>query len=95
MNRDPKKLLLGILIGILSPIIGFVLWVEIVGTYDLEKAVELIIKGSLYSEVISLSAIMNMPVLLLFLKLNKVFIARGILLATLILSFVVLFMKLF
>lgn len=88
---DKKQMLYGALIGMIVPPIAFVLWVLLLTDYGIEKAVDLVVKGNLYSEVLSLSAIANMIVFYIFLK--KIFIARGILLITLFLAFVVLATK--
>ncbi len=90
---DKKQMLYGALLGAIVPPIAFVLWVLLLTNYGVERALDLVVKGSLYSEVLSLSAIANMLVFYFFLNKNKIFIARGILLITIILAFIVLVTK--
>jgi hypothetical protein len=91
---DKKQMLYGALLGAVVPPIAFVLWVLLFTDYSIERALDLVVKGSLYSEVLSLSAIANMIIFYIFLNKNKIFIARGILLITIFLAFVVLATKL-
>ena len=88
-----KNLFLGLLIATLVPVIGFLIWVEYLTKYELQQAVDLIVRGSLYSEILSLSAISNLPVFLIFIRKNKFDIARGMLLMTLIFALVVIVLK--
>lgn len=90
---DKKQLLLGGLFGIIVPPIAFVIWVLLFTDYNLTKAIDLVVEGNLYSEVLSLSAIANMIIFYLFLNKNKIFLARGVLLITIFLAFVVLVTK--
>ena len=90
---DKKQMLYGALFGAVVPLIAFVLWVLLFTDYSIERALDLVVKGSLYSEVLSLSAIANMIIFYIFLNKNKIFIARGILLITIFLAFVVLATK--
>ncbi len=90
---DKKQILLGAFFGILVPPIAFVIWVLLLTDYSIIKAVELVVDGNLYSEVLSLSAIANMIIFYLFLNKNKIFLARGVLLITIFLAIVVLVTK--
>lgn len=90
---DKKQMLYGALLGAMVPPIAFVIWVLLLTDYSIERAVDLVVKGSLYSEVLSLSAIANMIIFYVSLNKNKIFLARGILLITIFLAFVVLATK--
>ena len=90
---DKKAMLYGALLGIIVPPIAFVIWVFLLTSYNLDEAVDLVIVGNLYSEVLSLSAIANMIIFYIFLNKNKIFVARGVLLMTIFLAFVVLVTK--
>ncbi|MCK5782227.1 MAG: hypothetical protein KAH10_06525 [Flavobacteriales bacterium] len=91
---NKKEMLIGFITGLLMPPIGFVIWVLIFTSYSVEKAASLVVQGSLYSEVLSLSAMANMLILYLFLNNKKYFAGRGVLLATILLSLVVVATKL-
>jgi len=91
---DKKQIIYGALLGLIVPPIAFVLWVLLLTDYGVERALDLVVKGGLYSEVLSLSAIANMIVFYVFLNKNKIFVARGVLLITIFLALVVLATKL-
>jgi len=90
---EKKQLITGAIIGLIVPPIAFAIWVLLLTSYGLQKAIDLVVTGGLYSEVLSLSAVANMIVFYLFLNKNKIFIARGIILITIFLAFIVLVMK--
>ena len=90
---DKKQLAIGIIVGLIVPVIAFMLWVILFTKYEVLEAVDLVRTGGLYSSVLSLSAIANMGVLYFFLNKNKIFISRGILLITIFLAFIVLITK--
>lgn len=92
---NSRDLIIGVVLGIITPIIAFAFWVYIFSEYELLKALELVVKGNLYSEVISLSAIANFLIMLLLLNRKDYAKGRGVLLATILLSFVVILFKLF
>ena len=90
---DKKQMLYGVLLGAIVPPIAFVSWVLLLTDYSVDRAIDLVVKGSLFSEVLSLSAIANMIIFYISLNKNKIFLARGILLITIFLAFVVLITK--
>jgi len=85
----------GAIIGLITPLIAFAGWVYLFSDFEIKKAIELVIKGNLYSEVISLSAIANFVVMLILLNRKDYAKGNGVLLATILLSFVVISLKLF
>ena len=90
---DKKQMLIGAIFGIIVPPIAFVIWVLLLTDNSVMEAIELVKKGNLYSEVLSLSAIANMIIFYLFINQNKIFLARGVLLMTIFLAFIVLATK--
>ncbi len=90
---DKKQMIIGAIWGIVVPPIAFVIWVFSLTDFSIPEALNLVVRGKLYSEVLSLSAIANMIVFYIFLNKNKVFVARGILLITILIAFVVLVTK--
>jgi len=90
---DKKQMLIGAIFGIIVPPIAFVIWVLSLTDNSVMEAIELVKKGNLYSEVLSLSAIANMIIFYLFINQNKIFLSRGVLLMTIFLAFIVLATK--
>lgn len=92
---DKKQIFIGMAAGYIAPPIAFVIWVLSLTNYGISKSLDLVVQGNLFSEVMSLSAIINMLILYLFLNKNKQFAARGVLLSTISLAMIVLIMKVF
>lgn len=93
MNKDLKK---GTFVGLLAPIIAFVVYVTFftedsdpVGTY------RELIKINKLSHAVSLSVLVNLLLFFMNLKTNRDDVAKGILFATFIYAFIVLGLKLF
>ncbi|MEN8137438.1 MAG: hypothetical protein ABFR62_03320 [Bacteroidota bacterium] len=93
--KDKIQLLYGAIAGLVTPPIAFAIWIFSFTDYDLSQALDLVEKGSLYSEVLSLSAVSNMLVFYLFINKKNYSAARGVLLITIFLSFIVIATKLF
>jgi hypothetical protein len=83
-------LLYGFIIGIVSSLIGVYLFVELFMDYGFETAIYAIKSEGKLGKLITLGAILNLLVFFLLLKLNKELMARGVVLATIILTVVTL-----
>lgn len=92
---DKKYVLLGVIVGFITPMIAFVLWIVLFTHESIEGAIFLIKKGNLYSESLSLSAVSNMIAFYLLLNTKKINIARGVIVSTMIIAVTVVIMKLF
>ena len=90
---EKRQMIYGGIIGLIVPPIAFVIWIFLLTNYSIIQALDLVEQGNLYSEVLSLSAIANMLAFYFFLNKKKIFIARGIMLITILLAFIVLATK--
>ncbi len=96
MNSRFNSLTTGLLLGILGPAITLVV-IYLVTTQDLSLSdyVRQLVFFRVYTHIISLSVIPNLLIFFIFIWLNKLKSARGVLLATIILAFIVLGLRLF
>lgn len=76
----------GFLIGIVTSLIGMYLFVELFTTYEFETAIYTVKAEGKLGKLITLGAILNLIIFFLLLKLNKELMARGVVLATILLT---------
>ena len=85
-----KEIVIGFLIAILATIAGFYLYVEYVSQYGFEETIKIINEKKLYGKILGIAAIPNLFVFFIFLKKKQDLRAKGVLLATFFLAFLVL-----
>lgn len=83
-------LLYGFLIGILASFIGVFLFIGVLTDYELLTGISAIREEGKLSKLITLGAILNIVAFFLLLKMDKEMMARGVVLATIILTVVTL-----
>jgi hypothetical protein len=79
-------LIIGFLIGIATAFLGTYLFLKIFTKYDLLQDLQTIRAEGIFGKVITLGAILNIIVFFVLLQLKKEMMARGIVLATIILT---------
>ncbi len=85
------ELFIGLLIGLLSAFIGSYSFLKFQTEYDLIKDFSIIKNEGILGKIVALGAVFNIVIFFVLLKRNKEFMARGVLLATIILAFYTLF----
>lgn len=81
----------GLIIGILSACLGIYLFIVFFTEYEFLEGYSILKGQNQLGKLITLGSIMNLVVFFLLLKLNKEIMARGVVLATLILTVVTIF----
>lgn len=80
----------GFIIGVLTCFTGVFFFVEIFTEYDFDTGVAIMKAEGKLGKLITIGAILNIAVFFLLLKRNKELMARGVVLATIILTVVTL-----
>jgi hypothetical protein len=83
---------IGILIGIVAAILGSFIFIEAFTGYDFLNGLTIMHEQGVLGKVITLGAILNVVLFFALLKFNKEMVARGVILATIILTIVTLFL---
>lgn len=86
-----RDLLIGFAIGILASLIGSYLFITLVMKNDFVLGLNYIKSQGYLGKIITLGAILNVIVFFILLKFNKEIMARGVILATIILAILTLF----
>ncbi len=84
-----KEIFIGFLIGLLATSIGFYLYVELALNGTFEEALAVIHEKKLYGKVLSIAAIANLITFFIFIKKRQDYRARGVLLATFLIAFLI------
>jgi uncharacterized membrane protein YjfL (UPF0719 family) len=90
-----KEMLIGFLVALVATSFGCFLFIEFFSTVDFYKSLELIKEGNLEGKVLVLGAIANFFVFFVFLKKKQIYRARGVLMETFLIAFIVLLLTLF
>ncbi|MDO9273998.1 MAG: hypothetical protein Q7T92_00430 [Lutibacter sp.] len=90
-----KELLIGFLVALVATSFGCFLFIEFFSTVDFYESLELIKEGNLEGKVLVLGAIANFFVFFVFLKKKQIYRARGVMIETFLIAFIVLLLTLF
>ena len=88
-----KDILEGFFIGVLSNFSGVYLYVGIATDYDLFDAIELAYHDEFLGALIAIGAILNFIPFFVYLKKDKVYKARGVLLLSILMALVILYLN--
>jgi hypothetical protein len=87
---------LGFLLGVIAPSIAILIFYYLnFSTSDLGSFLNLSVKEKLLSPLLSLCLIVNLGVFYLFIHFEKLFSARGVILATFLFGFIIVLLKFF
>jgi len=90
-----KELLIGFVVALIATAFGCFLFIEFFSKYDFNTSLDLIKEGHLEGKVLVLGAIANFFVFFVFLKKKQIYRARGVLMETFLIAFIVLLLTLF
>jgi len=94
LNNLKTKIFLGIILGFVANLVGIVLYILIFLDANLSDALYKIRTFNLLGGIIALGAAFNFLPFYILLNKNKVYMARGVLIATVIAALITLFFKL-
>jgi len=90
-----KELLIGFLVALVATSFGCFLFIEFFSTVDFYESLELIKEGNLEGKVLVLGAVANFFVFFVFLKKKQIYRARGVMMETFLIAFIVLLLTFF
>lgn len=85
-----KEILIGFAVAIFATIAGFYLYIEYISPYNFEETFKIINEEGLYGKILGIAAIPNLFVFFIFLKKKQDLRAKGVLLATFFIAFLIL-----
>lgn len=84
MNK--KELIIGFIIGIFTSLLGSYLFITFFTRFDISTGLQTIREQGYLGKVITLGTILDLAVFLILLKRNKEMMARGVILAVIVLA---------
>ncbi|HEY1195412.1 hypothetical protein [Flavobacterium sp.] len=81
-----KEIGIGFLIGIFTALLGSYLFITFFTTFDISSGVQIIRKNGYMGKIITLGTLLDLAVFAILLKRNKEFMARGVILAVIVLA---------
>lgn len=81
-----KELLIGFLIGIFTALLGSYLFITFFTTFDISSGLEIIREHGYLGKIITLGTLLDLAVFAILLKRNKEYMARGVILAVIVLA---------
>lgn len=91
ISMKKSDVLIGVLIGIAASVLGSYIFVEAFTGYHFVDGIQTFKAQGLLGKIITLGAILNLVIFFALLKFNKDMMARGVILATIILTIITLF----
>ncbi len=92
-NNKIKLIITGFVIGVIATVIGSLLWILGFSDYGIATTIDLAVKEELLSPILSAGALLNLVAFFIFLKQKKIYQARGVMIATLLVAIYVLYQK--
>jgi hypothetical protein len=87
-----KNLIIGVFIGLATAILGMFIFLKAFTVYDPLRDIHLLKQQGLLGKVVTLGAILNIAVFFILLKKGKDLIAKGVILALVLLTLFTLFL---
>ena len=94
-NRPSAKgVITGIIVGIIGTCLGTALWILFFSKTDIPTTLKNAWQQGLLGAILSAGSLVNLGSLFLFLKQKKHYEARGVIIATLLVAFFIIYQKL-
>ena len=89
MNK--KELLIGFIVGIFTSLLGSYLFITFFTQFDISTGIQTIRDHGYLGKIITLGTILDLAVFAILLKKDKEFMARGVILAVIVLAISTMF----
>ena len=93
MNK--KEIIIGFIVGIIANSIGTLLYIILFSNFGIAETYKVAVQQGQLGSLLALGAILNLVAFFAFLKLNRDYRARGVLIATLLTALLILYYNLF
>lgn len=81
-----KEILIGFLIGIFTALLGSYLFITFFTTFDISQGFQMIREYGYLGKIITIGTLLDLGVFAILLKRNKEYMARGVILAVIVLA---------
>ena len=88
---DKKDLFIGVVIGVVTAVLGMFLFLFSFTDFSALADLKIINENGILGKVMALGAVLNLGVFFILLQLKKELMARGVVLATMLLAIITIF----
>lgn len=92
--NNKKQIILGFILGVISTGIGVLLYIAFFSRYGVEVTLKKAVHFKFVDKIVSLGALLNLGLFFLFLNRKKDDMAKGVLIATLIIGLIIIINRL-
>lgn len=93
-KTSTQAVITGIIIGFIGTILGTVLWILFFSNFNIQHTIKNAWSQGLLGAILSAGSLLNLGSLFLFLRQKKNYEARGVIIATLVVAFFIIYLKL-
>lgn len=93
MKPHIKQIFIGFALGIGANIAGTILYILLFSEYGIRETLNLSLVNNFFGKLITLGAILNLVVFFYFIRKNKIYIARGVMMATILAALAIMIHK--
>lgn len=83
---DKKEIIIGFIVGIFTSLLGSYLFITFFTKFDFSNGIQTIRKMGYLGKVITIGTVLDLAVFLILLNRNKEMMARGVILAVIVLA---------
>lgn len=94
MNTN-KEVIVGLLVGLIANTIGSLLYILLFSKAGIVDTYKAAVTQGYIGSILALGAILNLIAFFIFLKINRDYRARGVMIATIITALLILYYKVF
>lgn len=88
-----KEVAIGFLVGLVANAVGLFLYIVVFSEYSVERTIVAAVEQGFIGSLIALGAVLNFLPFFVFLKKNKLYRVRGVLIATMLAAIVIVFFE--
>jgi hypothetical protein len=89
-----KEIAIGFLVGLICNVAGIYIYVALFTSYDLASAINYAYQDDFLGGLIAIGAVANFIPFFVYLKKNQIYRARGVLILSMLMAFVILVLNL-
>lgn len=90
-----REIFIGFFTGILTNLLGILLYILLFSDLNIRESLREAVKGDFLGTLVAAGAVLNFLPFFLFLRKEKVYRARGVLMASLLAALIMAFLKLY
>lgn len=93
MKPHFKKILMGLILGLCANVVGTLIYILLVSEYDIPTTIRMALADNFIGKLVTLGAILNLGLFFFLIKKQRLYLARGVLMATILAALAIMVHK--